>query len=136
MHASFVWKSLLKSSSGGTSSFQSYWLRFLDATIVHQISIKYLIYLILNKRKLVNKQPSTNSPPLPKMLSYAFFIIKRIPHLPRGRKYPYRDAWLNMNMVQRSRLPFTSMYKPHPDVSFIYLFDSTKVPFMNPHKRW
>ena len=37
--------------------------------------------------------------------------------------YPYCDAWLNTNTVQRNGLPFMSVYKPNPDVTFILFAD-------------
>ena len=63
---------------------------------LHQIAIIYLTYLILNKRKLDNKQPLVDPPQ---------GIVSRVlrktkgAHLLRGRKYPYGDAWSNMIMV-------------------------------------
>ena len=46
---------------------------------LHQIAIKFVTYLILNKRKRNNKQPPIDPP----------------------NRCPYRDAWLNMTTVYK-----------------------------------
>ena len=52
---------------------------------LHQIAIKHLTYLILNKNKLDNKQPPVYPPPLD--VRYCVFSKSKGAHLPRGRKY-------------------------------------------------
>lgn len=54
------------------------------------------------------------------MLGSMLFKTKEA-HVPRGRKYPDCDACLNMNMVPRIGLPFTSVYKPNLEVIFIMI---------------
>ena len=76
-----------------------------------QIANEYLTYLILHKGKLDNKEPPVD---LPKMIGIAFSLTIRA-HLPKGRKYSYGDAWLNMNMVQRNGLPFNVRGEPAID---------------------
>jgi hypothetical protein len=41
------------------------------------------------------------------------FLKSKGAHIMRERMCPYNDAWSNMNTIQRSGLPFTSVY-PNP----------------------
>ena len=57
------------------------------------------------------------------------FIRTKGAHIPRGRKCPCNDALSNINTVQRSGLPFTSV-NPNPLVTSILLEPCGSIPLI------
>ena len=71
------------------------------------------------KQKEARQQTTIHTPP-PQMLGSTLLKLKE-PTFREGGSTLTMTLWLYMHTVQRNMLPFMSVHKPSPDISFIYL---------------